>query len=337
MEHLSAQRGTVDAPEGASVASASSVLPYATGDDYGRGEVEFLDTSTLSRSPVLWTRGSGCHELAELLSPVEPVRVQGDLAESCIRHRARLLVTRRLSNFDLVGLAVPVDFDPGRIGRVVAAVAGGPHSPLAARVARRLGERLGVEAEMVCAYREDPESAVTLIEGLYREVPDLSYRLVRTDNVSQILDSLSPDTLLVLGAPGGTWFQRTLFGPGARLRQRAPAGAVVVRAAPTRVFQVMQDPIFVGPLRQAADILRVHAEELLAVVDRGRLIGVVRREALRRAPPDATVASLMEPPVSVPIDGSLDDAVEVAAALGGAPVPVTDETGVLVGTLLVSD
>lgn len=286
--------------------------------------------------PVLWTRGKGCAELAALLSAGEPVRVTGDVAETCIRHRAELLVSRRINpSFDLVSVAVPVEFEPGGVGSVVAAVAGGPNSLLAAQVTRRIARALGVEAAMVSAYRDDEDrgKALATVEAVYRLLPDLSYRLVQVRDVRALTEGLAEDTLLVLGAPGGNWFQRMMFGRGVRLRQQAPNGAVIVRRAPRRVFQVMGDPVFVGPLREAVDILRVHPQRMLAVVDRSRLIGLVDRDALHLAEPGAPVEAFMEPPVSVPLDAPLEEAEELRGRFGVDPIPVTDEEGRLVGSL----
>lgn len=287
-------------------------------------------------APVLWTRGDGCVELATLLSAVPPVRVTGDLTEACVRHRSRLLVARRLpGHFDLAGVAVPVDFRPSRVGSVLAAVAGGPHSALAASVARRLGEALGVKATLACAHRDESDrmSAVTMIERLVSEVPGIEYRLVEAPDAAGLVRELVDDALLVIGAPGGNWFQRTVFGAGARLAHRASHGAVIVRNAPVRVFHVMGEPVFVGPMREAVDILRLHAEPLLAVVDEARLIGVIRREVLELADPGVPVSDLMEAAVSVPLDAPLAEAAELQARLGAAALPVVDAGGRLVGAL----
>lgn len=282
--------------------------------------------------PVLWTRGKGCAELASALSVREPVRVQGDLEEECLRHRADLLVSRRLPHSDLTSVAVPVDFEPEAVGSVVAAVAGGPNSPLAARVARRLGEAMGLDASMVCAHRDEEgrDEAVSLIERLYRDVPGIEYRLIEADGPSTLVSQIPDDALLVLGAPGGNWFQRTIFGRGARLRQAAPAGAVIVRQAPPRVFQRMGEPVFVGPLREAVDILRVHDEPVLAVVDQAKLVGIIRREVLEIADPGVPVSELMEEPVSIPAEAVVSDVEEFARSFEGA-VPVVDGNGQLVG------
>jgi len=288
-------------------------------------------------SAVLWTRGEGCGRLAELLSDRPPVRVVGDLAEACLAHRASLLVSKRLPSVDLVDVAVPLDFRPDGVEVVVAAVAGGPHSPLAATVAHRLADALGRPGLMACAYRDDEgrTQALSLIESLQPEVPGIEYRLVQTVDAGDLLTRFPERTLLVLGAPGGSWFHRTIYGPGVKLRHRAPNGAVLVRRAPLRVFRVMSDPVFVGPLRTAGDILRMHGEGVLAVVDRAALVGVVRRSSLASVPPDTPVGEVMEPPVSVLLDAPVDEARALGSLFGSDPVPVVDEGGRLVGGVRV--
>jgi len=287
--------------------------------------------------PVLWTRGEGCAELAALLSDVEPVRVVGALAEACISTRAEMVVSRKLpGNFDLASILVPAEFVPGKIETVVAAVAGGPNSEMAARVASRLSAALEVKAFMACAFQDDEsrDEAISTIEQLFEKVPELEYRVVEARSAEELVAQLPPGSALVLGAPGGNWFQRTIFGQGAKLRQKAEAGAVIVREAPLRVFHRMTDPVFVGPLREAVDTLRFHAEEILAVVDRSRLIGVVRRSALMVAEPGVPVSKLMEEPLSVRLDALLTEADTQREFFGESPIPVVDEDGRLVGGLV---
>ncbi len=284
---------------------------------------------------MLWTRGEGCGELAEAVSGGTAVRVVGDVSEEVIRHRARLLVSRKLSGFDLASMAVPVRIETEKVSSVVAAVAGGPHSVLAASVAHRLGQALGVESFMACAYRDEESkaTAVSVIENLYTEVPGLEYRLVEAVDADGLISQLPGETLLVLGAPGGNWLQRTFFGPGAKLLSEAPAGAVVVRAEPERVFQRMSDPVFVGPMRDAADILLLHPEPVLAVVDRAVLVGVVRRSVLEEAGLGVMVGALMTEPVAVSLTDDMKAVEELSSVFEGAPVPVIDDQGLLVGSV----
>lgn len=271
-----------------------------------------------------------------MLGGGEAPRIQGDAPTACIEQRADLLVSRRLpSSFDLVDVAVPLDLDPHRVEAVVAAVAGGPHSVLAAQVAKNLGRALGVPASMVSAYPPDGEAAdaVGVVEEIYPQVSDIAYRTLPAADMAELVAELPEGALLVFGAPGGSWFQRRLFGPGARLRSRAPAGAVVVQSAPERVFQVMGDPVFVGPLLHVGDTLRIHKEGTLAVADGGRLVGLVRRERLEGLGSDAPVSKAMEDPVSIGHAEPVAAAVPLRPIFGPDPIPVIDDDEYLVGGL----
>ncbi|HLF60305.1 MAG TPA: hypothetical protein VI980_03900 [Acidimicrobiia bacterium] len=284
---------------------------------------------------VVWTRGKGCSELADLLTGGRSNRLSGDLAEGCINHRADLLVSRRLpGSFDLVNVAVPLAFVPENVTAVVATVAGGPHSILAAQTAALVGASLGVEAEMVSASGpgDDPSAAQKTLDRIAAVVPEIRGRVVGVDGISSLAHDLDEGSLLVLGAPGGSWLQRSMLGPGARLRSKAHAGAVVVRSAPDRVFRWMGEPVFVGPMRQANDTLRIHDERVLAVADQGVLIGLVRRERLEVSGDDP-VASIMEAALSAKIDETLAEARALEPTFGADPIPVTDHEEHLVGGL----
>ena len=284
---------------------------------------------------VVWTRGKGCLELAEILGGDEADKIKGSLEEACIERRADLLVSRRLpGNFDLVNVAVPVDFQPEKVTSVVAAVGGGPHSLLAAETAETVGRALGVPFEMVSATSPDDNSgdAGVLLDQLTAEVPDMRSRVVEVDGIAELVENLDNGALLIIGAPGGTWLQRNMFGPGARLRRTAQAGAVVVRSAPDRVFRFMGEPVYVASLRHADDTLRIHQEKTLAVADEGLLVGVVRRERLLEAG-SLPVGSVMEEAVSVRVDETLEEAEELTPTFGPDPIPVTDHDEHLVGAL----
>jgi hypothetical protein len=288
--------------------------------------------------PVLWTRGEGCGELAEVLSEVEPIRVVGDIHDACIRHRAEVLVSRRLTgSFELVSNVAPLGLKLDDVETVVAAAAGGPHSLLAVRVARRMSKVLGVDGMVASAYAEDDRRgpAVAAVERLYAFEPDIEYRITQATDAADLVAQLPPHSLLVIGAPGGGWLQRTFFGAGARLRSEATVGSIVVRSQPDKVFQVMDDPVFVGPYREALDIIRIHRDPVLAVVDRAELIGIVRREALEVADPGVPVQSLMEAPVSVSMMAPVEHAMVLAPGFVGGSIPVVDDEGLLVGGLPV--
>lgn len=284
---------------------------------------------------VVWTRGKGCSELAEAIGGRPAERLQGDLAKGCIDQRADLLVSKKLpSGFDLVNVAVPVQFEPDEVRRVVATVAGGPHSALAAQTAADLAASLGVEAEMLSAARSEEglDGAKEILDQVGAVIPTLSRRVVLVDGMSDLAEVLDDGTLMVLGAPGGSWLNRSRTGPGARLRRTAQTGVVVVRSAPDRVFRFMGDPVYVAPLRQADDTLRMHTENTLAVADQGRLVGLVRRERLIRAG-GGPVSSVMEDALSVRVDETMLQARELEPTFGSDPIPVTDDEEHLVGGL----
>ncbi|HWL50558.1 MAG TPA: hypothetical protein VNT92_11820, partial [Acidimicrobiia bacterium] len=223
---------------------------------------------------------------------------------------------------------------PENVKRVVSAVAGGPHSFLAADTASRLGRGLGVESEMLSAIRpgDDPREAEDLLDHIGLSVPEMGGRVVEVEGISELVESLEEGTLVVFGAPGGSWLQRAMFGPGARLRSKAPAGAIMVRSAPDRVFRWMGDPVFVSPLRLADDTLRLHQENVLAVADEGMLIGLVRRESLEGAG-GSPVGSLMEEALSAKVDETIAEAMVLEPTFGRDPIPVTDHDEHLVGGL----
>ncbi|MFP3915277.1 MAG: hypothetical protein ACLFWM_10405 [Actinomycetota bacterium] len=285
---------------------------------------------------VLWTRGKGCRELAELLAGADAPRVQGDPVTSCVTERADLLVSRRIQpSFDLVDVAMPVDVDPEGVEAVVAAVAGGPHSVLAARVARRLGEALGVPASMVSAYplEEGRRAAEEVVEQITPRVPEIEYRTMETAGMSDLVARLPERSLLVFGAPGGSWFRRHLAGPGARLRSHASAGAVVVRSAPRRVFQMMGEPVYVAPMLHVQDTLRIRTEDTLAVADGGRLVGLVRRSRLTGLRGDMPVGEAMEEPIAIGQLEPVEAARPLQPVFGVDPIPVVDGEERLVGGL----
>jgi hypothetical protein len=291
-------------------------------------------TNWLSDPRVLYTRGQGCAELADLLS-ASATRVAGDLADACLESRADLLVTRKPpGGFDLVSVAVPIDFQPTEIKAVVAAVAGGPHSELNISMADAIGRRLGVETIVATAYfaeAAEPEAHQTL-DRLASRMPEIKKLVIGADDPTEFIAKLPERSLLILGEPGGTFLSRLFFGPGARLKAKAPAGAVMVRYAAPRVFQRMSEPVFFGPLHHAGDSLLLHSTALTAVVDNGVLVGVVRRSVLEAADPEVTISELMEPSISIPWDSPLES-LDIELAQGPGPIPVVDQAGRLIGAL----
>lgn len=292
-----------------------------------------LGGAVLSR--IARTRGNGCEPLAELLGDAPVIAIRGDVQRSCIEHRIDLLVTRRLTSFDLVPVAVPHSLDLARVSAVTAAVAGGPHSEMAAAVTARIAAVLDVPGSLATVYHDAESHAQVLdrfdeLVGLH---PTLESKAVEAPNATALIDTFTPTTLLVLGAPGGSWFQRQFFGPGHHMQVAAPCGAVVLRSAPRRCYHIAVDPAgtAVGPHLAAEDALQVIGARATPVAEEGRLVGILRTATLRDAPPRATVADLMEPAVAVKASEPLAEVAELHSFLGGAPVPVIDDTGRLVG------
>jgi CBS domain-containing protein len=306
------------------------------------GMVQMRKSSPQPRAgwSVLWTRGKGCAELAETLaSEGSSARVSGDLVDACVSARADLLVGRRMaSSFDLVGLAVPYEFAREKVRGVVAAVSGGPHSILAAQAAERLGMTLGVPATLISAFRipQDRPAALMTLESVGRAAPDLSTRAVQADSAAGLVGELREGSLLVLGAPGGSFIQRLFLGPGARLRARAPAGAIVVSQAPRRVYQLMSDPNAVSPLLRAADARRLVTEPV-PVVSEGRPVGLFRPPEASGMATETTVADLMEEPLTIKATALVAEARSLMARRDHAPLAVVDRRGDLIGCLRWED
>ncbi len=287
------------------------------------------------RWSVVWARGEGCAALARLLADGKPHRAEDDLAAACLAVRADLLITRRLTSFDLVDTAAPHHVAVADVGTVIAAIGSGPHSTLAALVARRLCLALEVEGRLVSASpgtRHDDEAEATL-EDVAREVPDLDSQVVRAESARALVRTFAPDSLLVVGAPGGSWLQRQFFGPGRQLVVGAGAGAVVVRSAPRRCFHEMSEPDAVGPQMRLSEARRLAQSRVLPVASEGLLVGIVRLRSAQGADASVTIESVMEDPVFVRFDDPLESAGELGGFLEGSPVPVVDGNGRLCGVV----
>lgn len=284
---------------------------------------------------VIWSRGNGCSELATLLDP-EARRVEGDLTDFTVQNRADLLVSKRFSaSFEIIPTIVPFDVAFEEVQSVAALVAGGPHSELAARLAQRLAESLEVPAKLECAYENDGEqvNALTVVERLVALVPGVEAGIVQARSASEVIKHSGDNTLLVVGAPGGSFLQRQFFGKGARLIAKSAIGAVAVREAPRRVFHQMQDPEYVSPYMGAGDAARLMPGGLLAVVENGVLIGSVTGTALTMAGDGPRVADCMRESVSLDRLDAVDDAADRLRLLGVPSLPVVDQDMNLLGTL----
>ncbi len=285
---------------------------------------------------VAFTRGSGCAQLAALLAEDEPVRVVDDLAGACVRAQADVLVSRKLVAFDLTNQAVPHEFDQDAPRGVAALVGTGPHSLLAGMVASRVGVALDLPVSLVTAHSGGASRlAAARALGEVSRAVDVPGRLIEASNVQDLIGEVGEGTLLVFGAAGGPLLQRLFFGPGVRLRAKAPSGAVIVRAAPLRVFRAMSEPLYVGSHLSVGEALRLIEVPAVAVAEDGVLVGLVSRSSLNAADPSSAVKDVMTHPVSV----NPEDPVEAITPLiidgRAAPTPVTDESGVLVGSVAI--
>lgn len=300
-------------------------------------KVQVADENEMTSSPTtIWTRGSGCASLAETLGGARARKADGDLRTVCIETRADLLVARSLTSFDLIDIAVPHHFVPERVTDVVAAVAGGPHSSLATKIASLLATNLDIPGRIVTASRtpEDDARAEAVLAAIDPTDPALPRSAVRAANAKALVEGFSEGTLLVLGTPGGSWMQRQFFGPGRKLLYSAPAGAVIVRSAPRRCFQAATEANPFGLQMKLRDARRIIADDSsMPVADAGTLVGVIRKEALLDGPDEATVGDVMETPVFLQVDDPLDDVEEIQRFLGGGPVPIVDHSGALFGVI----
>lgn len=286
------------------------------------------------RWTVLFTRGPACAHIAELVSGGEAERVDGDLKTACISNRANVLVTSRAGSFDLASTLVPSGIDEAhQPPAVIGAVGTGPHSPLVAATTTRLAHALGADALLVTmsAGPEDDRDALDVLESMEDHAPGAETRLVRADHPTTLLESLPPTGLVVLGAPGGSWWQRQFFGAGRRLIHAAPAGSVIVRATDRRCFHSVTEMTAVGPLMQAADAAAITTSAVLPVVADGIVVGQVRVEDLQMADPHTPVGQLAETAITALADEPIGAITELAEALGGGPVPVVDDEGRLLG------
>jgi CBS domain-containing protein len=246
-----------------------------------------------------------------------------------------VLVTKKLSSFDLVNTVAPHKVDPGQVRSVVAAVGTGPNSMLAVAVAYRISSHLEVPGKLVTAPAPGTTEAAArqLLDDLAKDAPGLARSVQPEGSAGSIVDGLDSQTLLIVGEPGGSWLHRQFFGPGRKLIHAAPTGALVVRAAPPRCFRFVEEPAYVGARMRAGDAVKVIKARVMPVVDDRELVGIARRSALLASDADLPVADVMEPPVALEQDDLLDAAWALAAFFESAPIPVVDPDGALVGTV----
>ncbi len=283
---------------------------------------------------VGWTRGEGCLPLAQLLSS-EPVPVGRQFVATCVAERLDAVVTRGRSPSDVVATLTPRSFDPDILEEVVVAVADGPHSPFAVAIADRIRATLELPGRLVTVFRSDAErvAAELRLASYATSHPRFSRSAIEAPSVKGLLEALEEGSLLVIGAPEGSWFQRQLLGPGPALIGGAPGPSIAVRSAPRRCFHVMSPASgrALAPHMSARDALLVTSDPTVPVADRGVLLGIVRRASLADAAPDTDVEDVMEEPVAVGAIEPTLAAEELAEFLDGGPVPVVGDKSELLG------
>jgi len=288
---------------------------------------------------VVWAGGNQARDLAEVLTGGTATRAGANIVASCVDARANLLVVSNRTSLDLCSTAVPHDFDRTSTQSIVAAVGGGPHSLLAAILANWLSEATGIPASATFGYSDSTELAQArdVLEQISAQLPTLDARIVQASSPASMVEALPPGTLLVVGASGGSWFQRRFFGPGARIQARASAGTIVVQHHPRRVFQVMQPPIAFGPRMLVADALVLSEGAGIVVAERGKLLGTVTIAALTQARPNLTIRDVMEYGVFFDLTDTIADAIDLATAEPDSLIPVVDSESYLVGRVSLQD
>jgi len=282
---------------------------------------------------VVWTRGEGCEALARMLSDGEATFAEGDPREACIAARADVIVQRRLTSFDLVNVVASNRFDPDGVSSVVAAIGGGPHSLFAGQVAQRIAIAADIPGTIVSASRNsaEDEAGRRHLDEVGAHVEKMDRRLERVSSAGELVSKLRGATLLVLGAPGGSWFQRQFFGPGRRLIQAAPGGIIVVRSSPRRCFQEAEDATVIGPLLSVAEATSLSGAPVVPVAVDGKLVGLFRSGV--EVSTGMTVQDVMEDPLFLEADDPIEASADLQTFFDGAPIPVVDRDGRLVGVL----
>jgi hypothetical protein len=286
---------------------------------------------------VAWTKGGSNREVAEILGTA-PIRITGDLDTACIDNRIELLVTKRFPRSEVVPAVVPVGFHTDAIDSVAIAVGDGPHSPLAVTIGESISQRLAVPASVITAYSTTDEygDAQRRLEKLTAGRGDLDSTAIQTSDPRSITEHLSKETLLVHGAPGGSFLERHFTGTGNRLTSRARGGVLVVKDAPRRCFQIAIDPTgyAIAPELLVGDALHVMTHPFAPVVKAHELLGIVRAHTLVHADAGATIAPFIEPEEGVGRCEAVDAIASKRDQLGSGPVPIIDDDGNLTGVVV---
>ena len=313
--------------------SDTGVSSVGQSDDQVNDESPYVDRS------IVWAGGGEARELAAVLSNDRAVRAGANIASSCIDAKADLLVLSNRSSFDLCSVVVSQGFDRDATRSIVAAVGGGPHSNFAATLTDWLSRSLGVPGRAVYGYSEpsDRPNGEAVLGTIAEQLPQLDVDTVEVSSPASMVEMLDEGTLLVVGAPGGSWFQRRFFGPGARIQAKAPGGTIVVTENAERVYRVMRRPLAFGPSMKVRDALQLSEGFDAAVAENGNFLGTVEAAKLRRAPVDLELHQVMDSEMFLSADDEITEAIGLLATHGTACIPVVDSSTRLVGCVSARD
>jgi CBS domain-containing protein len=288
---------------------------------------------------VVWAGTNEAQRLASQLSGATASKAQSNLVQSCIESRASLLVLSKRTSFRLCSFAIPHGVNLDTTRSVVAAIGGGPHSALAAELADRLAKSLSVPASAVCGYSnpEEISRAEAVADAMAVRLPHLDTRIVEASSPAEMVGALPNNTLLVVGAPGGSWFQRRFFGPGPRIQAKAPGGTIIVNHNPDRVYQVMRAPVAYGPHMRVADAVAVAKGLDVTVAEDGTLIGTVTHEHLASAAPDAELHMIASDAAFLSAEDEIEEAIDLLDSISIRSIPVVDGRARLIGSVSASD
>lgn len=188
---------------------------------------------------VVRTGGIQAGDLARALSDGTATKPGANLTASCIESKPALVVLSNRTSFDLCSTVVPHGFNSEATRLVVAAVGGDPDSLLAATLADWLSQMLGVPACALYGHSDPSDLAhgEVFLRRTVARLPGMDVRTVDVSGPAAMVGALRAGTLLIVGPPGGSWFQRRFFRPGARIVVEAPSGAIVVNHNSTRTLR----------------------------------------------------------------------------------------------------
>jgi len=106
---------------------------------------------------------------------------------------------------------------------------------------------------------------------------------------------------------------------------------VVVRSSPRRCFQAVEDGTVIGPLLPVGEAAAVSTAPVVPVAADGKLVGLFRIGV--EGPAGAIVQDVMEAPLFLEADDPVEASADLRSFFDGAPIPVVDRDGRLVGVL----